>query len=51
MPTLVYNRFTATVFNLFMALTIIDRISSNDNVQEFHFAPGSAIEVATFFGK
>lgn len=33
-----------------MVLTIIDRSSSNDNVQEFHFAPGSAIEVATFLG-
>jgi hypothetical protein len=31
-------------------LTIIDRSSSNDNVQEFHFASGSAIEVATFLG-
>jgi hypothetical protein len=34
MPTLVYSRFTATVFNLFMVLTIIDGISSNDNVHE-----------------
>lgn len=48
MPTLIYNRFTTTTFTLFMVMTIIDRISSNDNVQEFQFAPGSTIEVATF---
>ena len=50
MTTPVNNRFTATVFNLLLVLTSIDRSSSNDNVQEFHFAPGSAIEVATFLG-
>lgn len=50
MATPVNNRLPAIVFIVFMVLTMIDRTSSNDNIQEFHFAPGSAIEVATFLG-